>query len=172
MKKTICLLLCFAICFAFVSCSSDKKEEITEVEQHLSVAPILGVEVEEGDNVGFYALTKNGTYSWTATDENGKTAHTEYDGYFCLDVESLCTFTREQTGGKVTLQPTGSVVDYKTYQAPRAEIESDRTQIINEKYLISNNSPTITFPESGEYYYVVKVNYLQGEVLYGFLLAE
>lgn len=176
MKKIICFILVLSTCFALCSCSGIKEnhneKETATVEEHFERAPILGVQIENGENIGFYALTKNGTYSWTVTDKSGKTAHIEYDGYFCLDDKNLCTFTRDETNGKITLKFTGSVVDYKIYQAPREEIEKDKTKILNDKYLISASSKTITFPESGEYYYVVKVNYLQGEVPYGFLLAE
>lgn len=175
MKKIICLLLALSMVFALCSCGSkneNSNEETPTVQEHYEYAPILGVEVDDGENIGFYALTKDGTYSWMVTDKSGKTTYLEYDGIFCLDDEHLCTFTRAQTGGKITLKFTGSVVDFQVYQASCDKIENDRTQIVDDKYLVEIPSKTIAFPASGEYYYVVKVNYLQGEVLYGFLLSE
>ncbi|MBE6783327.1 MAG: hypothetical protein E7536_04885 [Ruminococcaceae bacterium] len=172
MKKSICLLMAFIMCFSLASCSS-KEEEPTTTDQYLHVAPILGVKIETEDNAGFYALTKNGAYTWLETKETGEEKVWSHTGAFCLDMEdTLCKFTREQTGGKVTLQFTGNVADYKIYQAPCEEIESDKKQIIDEKYLIGSNSPTIVFPESGKYYYVVDVTYFEGQVPYGFMLAE
>lgn len=159
--------------FSLCACSSEEKTELPTENNYDDIAPVLGAEVENSENIGFYALTKNGTYSWEYIDKNGKKVYVEHDGYFCLDdTESLCTFTREQTGGSITLKFSGSVSDYKIYQAPCEEIENDKTKILDDKYLVSTSSKTITFPESGEYYYVVNVNYDQGEVPYGFLLAE
>lgn len=170
MKKIFSIFLAFAMCFSLVACSNDKSE--TENNKRLNAAPILGVEIRDEESAGFYALTKNGTYTWTVTHENGETEQTIYDGYFCLESENLCTFTREETGGSITLKFTGSVLSYEIYCAEKAEIENDKTKIINEKYLVDKNSEKITFPESGEYYYVVNVNYDQGEVPYGFSLTE
>ena len=159
--------------FSLCACSSVDEEETTDSEAYLQSAPVLGAKIENEENVGFYALTKNGEYAWTLIDENGVETVYNHEGAFCLDFgDTLCTFTRKQTGGSVNLKFTGNVFSYKIYQAPREEIENDRSKIIDDKYLISTSDKTITFPESGEYYYVVNVNYIEGEVPYGFLLSE
>ena len=172
MKKSVGILLAIIMCFSFSSCSS-KGEEPTTTDQYLHVAPILGVQIDDGDKSTFYALTKNGEYDWLEVKENGEEKVWSHKGAFCLDMgEKLCKFTRKQTGGEITLQFTGNVVDYNIYQAPCDEIKGDKKQIMNEKYLIGTDMPTITFPESGEYYYVVDVIYIEGQVPYGFMLSE
>lgn len=174
MKKFISVLLAVIMCFALASCSGNGEETTTsDSSEDLNSVPILGVEIKNDDEAGFYALTKNGTFTWTVTHENGETEQRIYDGSFCLESENLCTFTREQTGGSVTLKFTGTVESYKIYSAEKSELDSkDKTEIISEKYLLSSDTSKITFPESGEYYYVVDVKYAQGDISYGFLLAE
>lgn len=173
MKKVISIFLAFSMCFLFFACSDgDAETPTSDGNEYLNSAPILGVEIKNENEAGFYALTKNGTYTWSVAHENGETEQTIYDGYFCLESESLCTFTRAQTGGSIKLKFTGDVESYKIYCAEKSEIEKDKKEIINEKYLFENTSDTIIFPERGEYYYVVNVIYTQGEVPYGFLLSE
>lgn len=175
MKKFVLIVLSLFICVSFVACSN--KAETTETsgedKQYLEKAPVLGVEIKTEDSAGFYALTKNGEYTWKGTDSNGEECIWTYEGAFCLDFEeTLCAFTREQTGGSIDLKLTGSVLSYEIYRAEKSEIENNKKQILDQKYLLQKDSGKITFPESGEYYYVVKVNYAQGEVPYGFMLAE
>jgi len=93
--------------------------------------------------------------------------------FFGLDSENLCTFTREDAGESIELKFTGDVKSYKIYSAEKSELDSEnKSEILDEKYLVSENQSKITFPVSGEYYYVVDVKYAQGEVPYGFILAE
>ena len=167
MKRLIAVLLSVFMCFTFFACSDEIAEKET-ADSNESFVPILGVEIRNDEEASFYALTKSGTYAW---NENGESRI--YDGIFCLEDESLCTFTNEQTDGSINLKFTGSVEGYKIYSAEKAELDGkEKSEIINEKYFVSENQSKITFPESGEYYYVVDVKYVQGEVSYGFLLAE
>ncbi len=170
MKKIVAVFLVIVICFSFISCSS--KDEVATTKEYLGSAPILGVQVRFGDNVGYQAFTKDGSYIWMVEDENGKKETYEHNGTFCLDDDNLCTLTREQTDGKITLNFAGKVLSHKVYCAPKDEIDNNKIKIYDDKYLITTTSKTITFTETGEYYYVVKVNYVQGEVAYGFLLTE
>ncbi len=175
MKKFILLALSLVICLSFVACGNKEETGSTTNEdmQYLEFAPILGVEIKTDDSAAFYALTKNGEYTWKDMDANGEERTWIHEGAFCLDMkDTLCTFTREQTEENIVLKFTGKVVSYEIYRAEKTEIENDKKQIMNSKYLIDNNSGRITFPESGEYYYVVNVKYDQGDVPYGFLLAE
>lgn len=173
MKKIVSVLLVMLMCFSFAACSDNNPEEKITNDPSLSTAPILGVHIRNGDTAGFYALTKNGTYTWTVTYENGETEQIIYDGIFCLDAENICTFTREDAGESIELKFTGDVESYKIYSAEKSELDfENKSEIIGEKYLVSENTSRITFPESGEYYYVVDVKYAQGEVSYGFILAE
>ena len=170
MKKLFALLFVFSICFSFASCSSKDEGETTK--EYRPDIPIVKIRINVDDNAEYRALTRDGTYIWTEVDDNGEEKIFEYNGDFCLDDKNLCTFTREQTEGKITLNFAGSVISHKVYCAPKDEIESSKIKIYDEKYLVTTTSKTITFHESGEYYYVIKVNYTQGEVAYGFLLTE
>lgn len=173
MKKFISVLLVIMMCFTCVSCAGNKSDEETTVDPSLLTAPILGVHIRNGDKAGFYALTKNGSYTWNVTYGNGKAEQKIYDGIFCLDSENLCTFTREDAGESIELKFTGDVESYEIYSAEKSELDSEnKSEILDEKYLISENQSKITFPESGEYYYVVNVKYSQGEVPYGFIITE
>lgn len=177
MKKIISVLLVFILAFAMFGCSGNNTdtEQTTENIPANSLPPILGVHIVNGDMAGFYALTKSGTYSWIKEfDENGEASEIEIaDGFFCLDMDNVCTFNREAAGESITLKFTGEVESYKIYSAETSEVaEKEKSEIIDEKYLVSTNTSKITFPESGEYYYVVDVKYKQGEVSYGFILAE
>lgn len=171
MKRCASLLLIFILIFSLVACSNGDNKENEELE-YLKSAPILGAQIENGENVGFYAFTKNGTYSWQFNKGNGETEHIEYDGIFCLDSDSLCTFTHSQTKGKINLSFTGNVESFKIYSAPKSEIDDDREKILSDEYKIQTIGSTIDLPESGEYYYVVDVKYTEGDVLYGFILTE
>lgn len=171
-KKIISVILVILMCFAVSSCSSKDDKGETQTKEYKGSAPILGVQIAAGDNAGYKALTKDGTYMWTATDDEGNTEKYEHSGIFCLDDKNLCTLTRNETNGKISLNFVGSVSSHEVYCAPKDEIEDDRLKIYDEKYLITTSSKTITFPQDGAYYYVIKVNYTQGEVAYGFLLNE
>ena len=164
MKKYLSLIIAALLCITLVSCSTEKPIEQEEAE--ISV-PILGVEVRNENEASFYALTKSGSYSWM----NSEGEYIEADGVFCLDAESICTFTREQTSGGIKLKFSGDVAGYKIYSAEKSEFdETEKSYIVNEKYLVNENNPDIIFPEAGEYYYVVDVKYAQGEITYGFIL--
>lgn len=175
MKKILSLLIAFLMCFALSSCATQgaNPEQETETIPLASRPPILGVQIVNGDEAGFYALTKTGSYTWIKEfDKNGEATLTDIaDGIFCLDADDICTFTREYAGKSIVLQFTGDVEGYKIYSAEISSFnEENRADIIDEKYLVSENMPQIIFPEAGEYYYVVNVNYKQGEVSYGFIL--
>lgn len=175
MKKIISVLLIFVFVFAMFGCSGNNTdpEQPTENIPENSLPPILGVHIVNGDMAGFYALTKSGTYSWSVTDKNGKTEYMEYDGFFCLDTENICSFNREEAGESIDLKFTGEVKSYKIYSAKASDFaEKEKSEIIDDKYLVSTNQSKITFPESGEYYYVVDVKYKQGDISYGFILEE
>lgn len=167
MKKFVAIFLSALMCFTFFACADAGSEEENTDEKAFFV-PILGVEIRNDKESSFYALTRSGTYTW---NENGESRI--YDGIFCLDDESICTFTRQQTDGSIKLSFTGNVESYKIYCAEKSELDSEnKAEILNEKYLISENMSKITFPDSGEYYYVISVKYVQGEVTYGFLLSK
>ena len=157
--------------FLFVSCAQ-VDEEPTEDTAYLRKAPILGLSISEGDNAGFFALTRDGTYSWKVIYPDATEEQIQYDGIFCLDNEALASFTRKETGMKAKLSFTGNVMTYSVYCAPAEEIESDKTKIKDDKYKLTPQSAEITFPESGKYYYLVDVMYAQGEVPYGFVITE
>lgn len=164
MKKLLSLIIAVLLCITFASCST---ENLPEPEESDTSLPILGVEVRNENEASFYALTRSGSYSWTTPDGE----HIVADGIFCLDTDNICNFTREQTGGTIKLKFSGNVAGYKIYSAEKSQFdETEKSYIINEKYLISENSPNIIFPETGEYYYVVDVKYAQGEISYGFIL--
>lgn len=167
MKRFFSVMVVFLIIFTCCSCAGGGKPEDTTADDSLNYPPILGVHIRNGDLAGFYALTKSGSYSWT--DSEGNKILT--DGNFCLDEENICTFNREDAGESIELRFTGEVVGYKIYSTEKSgsDIE-DKSGIINEKYLVSENTPVITFPKTGEYYYVVDVNYAQGSISYGFVL--
>ena len=167
MKKIFTVLLLILMCFSFCSCSGSGSAEETTTDASLNYPPILGVHIRSGDFAGFYALTKSGSYSWTSPDGEKILA----DGIFCLDNDSVCTFNRKDAGDSIELRFTGDVISYKIYSAEKSSIDSGtRSDIINEKYFVSENTPEITFPETGEYYYVVDVKYAQGEIAYGFII--
>ncbi len=168
MKKLFCVLFVFVL--ITLSACSKVEEDASDVNAY-NTAPILGTLISENGEAGFYALTKDGTYTWETEDEDGNVTLKNYDGIFCLESDSLCKFTRSQTGGKITLKFTGSVESFEIFSAPKSEIEADKTKITDERYSLATNN-TITFPESGEYYYLIRVKYTQGEVNYGFLLAQ
>ncbi len=166
MKKIFCLIIAFMLCFVCCSCAGEKTEAPTQ-DASLNYPPILGVHIRNGDLAGFYALTKSGSYTWTDSSGNEILA----DGIFCLDEESVCVLNREDAGKSIELRFTGNVVGYKIYAAEKSELDKEnKSGIINEKYYVSENMPVITFPETGEYYYVVDVKYAQGEISYGFIL--
>lgn len=166
MKKFVAIFLSAVMCFAFFACSG-RADETPSTENEEDLVPILGVEIRN-EEASFYALTKSGTYTWS---KNGEAV--TYDGIFCLDDGSLISFTRNQTGDGINLKLTGNVESYKIYSAEKSSLNSEnKAEILDEKYLVSENTSKITFPESGEYYYVIKVKYAQGEVTYGFLLSE
>ncbi len=174
MKNFFSIVLALVMIFMLGACSDNQPEENPQnTAEFYALPPILGVHIRNGDKAGFYALTKNGTYTWSYTDEKGETVSKIADGIFCLDSEELCSFRKEDAGESIELKFTGNVESYKVYCAERSELEKgDKTAILDEKYLVSSDTSKITFPESGEYYYVVNVNYTEGELLYGFLLAE
>ncbi len=177
MKKIISVLLIFMFVFAMFGCSgnnTDPEQSTTDIPEN-SLPPILGVHIVNGDTAGFYALTKSGTYSWTKEfDENGESSLVEVsDGPFCLDMDNICIFNREDAGESIELKFTGEVKSFKIYSAETSEFEEkEKSEIIDEKYLVSTNTSKITFPESGEYYYIVDVKYKQGDISYGFILEE
>ena len=171
MKKLFALFLVLAISFSFVSCSSENKEEVTTKEYSPSI-PIVTVGIEEDNNDEYRALTKDGSFVWTETYADGNEKTFEYNGEFCLDDENLCVFTRKQVGESIAPDIANSIISCKVYCAPKKEIEDNKIKIYDEKYLVSSNSKIISFPKTGEYYYVLKINYPQGEIAYGFLLAE
>ncbi len=172
LKKLLSIFMACILAFSLSSCADKTQEEQTENTQYLEVAPILGLSLSEGETAGFFALTKDGTYSWKVIHEDGTEEQKLYDGVFCLDNEDLVSFTRVQAGTKAKLTFTGNVMTYSVYCAPAEEIESDKTKIKDDKYKINPQSAEITFPTSGKYYYLVDVFYAQGEVPYGFVLAE
>lgn len=163
-------MLALSLAFLFSSCGEKNPDEALETTVYYSNAPILGVQIVNEDEASFYALTKSGSYKWSVTDENGEASETVKNGTFCLENKNLCTFTREQTGGSISLQFTGDVSSFSVYRAAKEEVSSDKRKIISDEYKISENSKTIVFPEEGSYYYVVSVTYTQGEVQYGFSL--
>ncbi len=166
MKKIFAIIVALLICVACCSCTGGKTEETT-TDKSADYPPILGVHIRNGDMAGFYALTKSGSYSWTDSEGNKILA----DGIFCLDAESVCTFNREDAGESIELRFTGDVIGYKIYSAEKSELDKeDKADIVSKKHLVSENTPVITFPEKGEYYYVVDVKYAQGEISYGFVL--
>ncbi len=166
MKRFFSVMAVVLIIFACCSCTGGKAE-VTTVDSSLNYPPILGVHIRKGDMAGFYALTKSGSYSWTDAEGN----HIMADGIFCLDSESICTFNREDAGESIELNFTGDVLGYKIYSAEKSELDKEnKSDIISEKYLVSEKMPVITFPEKGEYYYVVDVKYARGEISYGFIL--
>lgn len=159
------------MCFAFVSCSAGDKKTETTTEYRPSI-PIVKARIDVDNNAEYRALTRDGTYIWTEKDDEGVEKTFEYNGPFCLDDENLCVFTRKQTGEKITPDFAGDIISGKVYCAPKDEIEDNKTKIYDEKYFVSSTFRTITLPETGEYYYVLKLKYAQGEVAYGFLLSE
>ncbi len=177
MKKIISVLLVFVFVFAMFGCSgnnTDLEQSTSDIPEN-SLPPILGVHIVNGDTAGFYALTKSGTYTWAkGFDENGEASEIEIsEGIFCLDDENLCAFNREDAGESIDLKFTGEVKSFKIYSAETSEFEEkEKTEIVDEKYLVSANQSKITFSESGEYYYVVDVKYKQGDISYGFILEE
>ena len=177
MKKVISALLVFVFVFAMFGCSGSStadSEQTTDIPAD-ALPPILGVHIVNGDTAGFYALTKSGTYSWIKEfDENGEAVEIEIaDGFFCLDMDNICTFNRESAGKSIDLKFTGAVESYKIYSAETSVFtDKEKSEIISDEYLVSTNQSKIVFPESGEYYYVVDVKYKQGDISYGFLLAE
>ncbi len=174
MKKVVSIFLVLLMCFACAACSGDNTGEETTKDTSSSLPPILGVHIRNGDKAGFYALTKSSSYIWNAEyDDNGEMISCDVaEGIFCLDIENICTFTREDAGKSIELKFTGDVKSYKIYSAEKSELDTkEKSEIINEEYFVSENISKITFPESGEIYYVVDVKYAQGEISYGFLLT-
>ncbi len=170
MKKFLSFLFAFCFVFLFSACAEKNPDETSETTAYYGNAPILGVQIVNDEEASFYALTKSGSYKWSVTDENGKTSEIVKDGTFCLENKNLCTFTRKQTGGSISLQFTGEVLSFSVYRAAKEEVQNDKTKILSDEYKISENSKTIVFPDDGSYYYVVSVTYTQGEVQYGFSL--
>lgn len=178
MKRIISVLLVFVLAFAMFGCSGNStssEQETSDIPEN-SLPPILGVHIVNGDTAGFYALTKSGTYSWAKEfDENGEASLVEVsDGPFCLDMDNICSFNREDAGESIDLKFTGEVESYKIYAAETSVFaDKEKSEIISEEYLVVSTDPSkIVFPESGEYYYVVDVKYKQGDISYGFILEE
>lgn len=174
MKKIFSLLIVFLVSFVLFSCTNDIPETETESNSIESI-PILGVEIRNENEASFYALTKSTTYTWkTGCDEDGNIIYeTVHDGVFCLDMDDICVFTRNQIDESILLKFSGDVLEYKIYSAEISQLDGkEKSDIIDEKYLISSNEKTIRFKEYGEYYFVVDVKYQQGEVSYGFILSE
>ncbi len=174
MKKFFSVLLVVLLSFGLFSCANEGTETETEYDEENAI-PILGVEIRNENEASFYALTRSTTYIWeTGCDEDGNIIYeTIHDGIFCLDMDDICTFTREQTGRSISLKFSGDLKEYKIYAAKTTDFgDKEKSEIINEKYLVGTNKNKIDFPENGEYYYVVDVEYLQGQISYGFILAD
>lgn len=189
-KTLLCLILCLSTLVIFASCHKPPKENTSDIIEVIGVAtwptwegqtekdsaavcltapPAVGISYQYkvgGEGLVAAHRITSGNFSWTVTHENGVGQTTHADGHRPCDVPGTQHIPLDKVkdyGYTVDISMEEEIIQsysLKAYPVGKYDLSGIECTVRNGKLEALK----------GKYYYELIIEYIQGEVVYGFFI--